>query len=376
MQKVNDGSKPISLECKKISRPSALNRLYRVYKDPERKSIPRILTEVVCLAVVKRSFPPSFYMSRFLFKKSRKNIFDFFPYSYFARINRFFNDDEARSVLENKLFTHFFYSRFNVAMPVLLAFNHRRTFVAGNTAREIANPDEFRNFLKELLSEMPEHESVFIKKTWGSFGGDCVFRLEKKQLSLDSYDLKSLYDRLVSSDYIFQERLKQHPLLESINASSVNTVRIDTFIDKDGNSEVMSAYLRTGLNGSHVDNITAGGLEVPIDIETGRLHNYGFMGSAENLTIRPDRHPDTQKEFMDTTIPFFDDVKRLVCRMALLIPELRLIGWDIAIGETGPVLIEGNTNYDMTGGDLNYGGYRRNPVFKKAIEEYKGRKGR
>lgn len=369
-----DGTDASQINVNTDKKQSKLKRLSKILKDPERKSLFRIFVEVICISIVKRNFPPGFYMSRFLFKKFRTNIFDFYPYSFFERLNRFFNDDEARSVLENKLFTHFFYSRFSVQMPILLAFNHRKTFVVDNVVHEVADRDDFRKILGLLLSGLPENESVFIKKTWGSYGGDSVFRVNKSLLSENSTYFNDLYSRIISSDFIIQKQLRQHPIMDSVNPSCVNTVRIDTFIGGDGKAEVMSAYLRLGINGSHVDNISAGGLSVPVDIETGRLNKFGYLGSSENWTILPEEHPDTLTRFEDITIPFFDKVKVLVCRMALLVPELRLLGWDIAIGETGPVFIEGNTFYDMSGVDRNYGGYRKNPVFKKAIEEYKERK--
>lgn len=50
-------------------------------------------------------------------------------------------------------------------------------------------------------------------------------------------------------------------------------------------------------------------------------------------------------------------------------PGLRMVGWDVAIGPSGPILIEGNSNYDNTGNDQADGGYRANPVFRKALHE-------
>jgi hypothetical protein len=50
---------------------------------------------------------------------------------------------------------------------------------------------------------------------------------------------------------------------------------------------------------------------------------------------------------------------------------LRLVGWDVAIGASGPVLIEGNSDYDITGNDLADGGYFANPTFRKAFHEIK-----
>jgi hypothetical protein len=52
-------------------------------------------------------------------------------------------------------------------------------------------------------------------------------------------------------------------------------------------------------------------------------------------------------------------------------PELRLVGWDVAIGESGPVLIEGNSDYDISGNDLADEGYRANNIFRKVLHEMK-----
>jgi hypothetical protein len=49
---------------------------------------------------------------------------------------------------------------------------------------------------------------------------------------------------------------------------------------------------------------------------------------------------------------------------------LRLIGWDVAIGESGPVLIEGNSNYQISGSDFLNGGYLANNSFRKVLNEF------
>jgi hypothetical protein len=46
---------------------------------------------------------------------------------------------------------------------------------------------------------------------------------------------------------------------------------------------------------------------------------------------------------------FFDQVKQLVIKVDGYLPNLSLISWDIPIVESGPVLIEGNSDYDVTG---------------------------
>lgn len=50
-------------------------------------------------------------------------------------------------------------------------------------------------------------------------------------------------------------------------------------------------------------------------------------------------------------------------------PNLRLVGWDVGIGESEPVLIEGNSDYGINSNDMAYGGYLTNPVFRKVLKE-------
>jgi hypothetical protein len=49
--------------------------------------------------------------------------------------------------------------------------------------------------------------------------------------------------------------------------------------------------------------------------------------------------------------------------------ELGIVGWDVAIGKSGPILIEGNSDYDISGNDLAEGGYLTNTNFRKVLHE-------
>jgi hypothetical protein len=77
----------------------------------------------------------------------------------------------------------------------------------------------------------------------------------------------------------------------------------------------------------------------------------------------------TKRIFGNFTIPFFDEAKELVIKTASFTPSLRLVGWDVAISENGPVMIEGNSDYEIRRSDLTYGGYLANPVFRKVLHE-------
>jgi hypothetical protein len=157
--------------------------------------------------------------------------------------------------------------------------------------------------------------------------------------------------------------------LNKLNSSSINTIRFDTFIDSTGKIEVMSGYLRMSVGDTYVDNISSGACMVGINLETGKLKKNAFRTFRYYGVKILTEHPATKTKFENFTIPFFDQAKELVIRTARLMPDLRLTGWDVAIGESGPILIEGNSDYDLSGNDLNYGGYRSNPVFRKMLNE-------
>ncbi len=42
-----------------------------------------------------------------------------------------------------------------------------------------------------------------------------------------------------------------------------------------------------------------------------------------------------------------------------MLPGMQSVGWDIAIGENGPVFIEGNDNWEINGPQICNGGLKK-----------------
>jgi len=59
-----------------------------------------------------------------------------------------------------------------------------------------------------------------------------------------------------------------------------------------------------------------------------------------------DRHPVTNIVFDGYQLPNWDILIEAVKNAALVIPEARTIGWDVAIIDSGVSLIEGNHDWD------------------------------
>jgi hypothetical protein len=354
-----------------IDKVPKIKLLLELLKDPDRKSILVIIKDIFSLTIYYRKFPRH-YFSRYLFKKGRSNIKDYFPDDFlYHGIKPILNDKEWREVLENKLFFQLYYDQFDIALPKMLMHNHKTTFISDGKRTQITNYEDFVILITELFGTVPARDSLIVKKAFWSFGGDKVYKLYRSQAANYSPLLADLYAEVTKSGFLFQETVIQHEALNMLNPFCLNTIRLDTFIDKEGKAHIISGFIRMSINKNHVDNISSGGCMVGIDLRTGRLKKDGYSTLSYYGVKVLQSHPITETIFENFVIPYFDSAKALVLEAARLIPGLRIVGWDVAIGESGPVLIEGNSDYGMAGNDLSEGGYRTNPVFRKILEEIK-----
>ncbi len=342
-----------------------------ILRDSERKPLLAILNDLFSLSIYYRQFPRH-YFSRYLFKKGTTNIKDYFPDDFlYSGIKPFLNNSECRDILENKMFFHLYYSQYKVPLPKILMFNHKTTFKTEGELTQITGFEQFITLLDKLFEIEPTRDSLFIKKLFWSYGGDKVYKIYRAQVADRSQILADLYTEVIKSCYLFQETVIQHDALNKLNPFSLNTIRFDTFIDKEGNVDLISGYIRMSINKNHVDNIFSGGCQVGIDMKTGRLKKEGHSKLSYYGVNLLQSHPITGTVFENFEIPHFESAKAMTVEAARLLPGLRIVGWDVAIGESGPVLIEGNSDYGMTGNDLSEGGYRTNPVFRKVLFEVK-----
>lgn len=217
-----------------------------------------------------------------------------------------------------------------------------------NFMHVMSNKDEFYNTYKDFmkreyisLSSVTKEEAIVFltkyeiligKPRSGSCGKGIVKIITKDfETSEKLYDyLKENNIELVESYIIQQDKInKMHP-------NSVNTIRIVSLLNK-GVVSIICAYFRIG-NGKFVDNFNSGGMVVPVDVETG-IVKYKAIDKAGNVY---DRHPMTDEEIIGFEIPMWNEVKELILKVAPIVPEIGLVGWDVAVTNEGPLLVEGN----------------------------------
>lgn len=346
---------------------SVFKKFSVVIRTSNRKSICRILYECFLLFVKFKAIPVH-YFGRFLYIKGVTNIYDYVPnqiiYSLWSR----FNDNNLIHILDNKLLFYNYYKALNINTIDILAYNYGNTFLLSFQTKTIRNGDQFLDLLTKLLS-VTKSKSLYIKQCYSSSGGKNVYKIDENDLKNEDNIKHKLYYEIIHSSFIIQETVIAHKDISAINPHCLNSLRIDTFLNQDGTAEVISAFLRYGVQGSIVDNTSLGGSQVGIDLKTAKLDKFGFATISDGNGMIYEAHPDTHIVFEGYEIPLFKESLELVKKAAESTPGLRLIGWDVAVLPDGPVLIEGNHDYDMTGTDLALGGCFKSPVFIKIILE-------
>lgn len=347
---------------------SIKNNLNVVLSDKDRKSIPRILKEFIHTSI-KTNCIATHYFTSHLYKKDIHNYIEYLSHHEWQHLQREMCDSVTYVILGDKLYFHFFFENFKIPMPCLLAYTIREG-IAVNTVHgwkknDITSIESFHEVINDVLL-LSSGRPIFIKPSVSS-GGSGIVRIAHGDDIRGIIDSSNLYSAIRDGAFIIQEEVQQHSELAKLNSHTLNTIRIDTFKPFGGIPEVISAYMRIGRSSSHVDNLTSGGLRVGIDSATARLKEFG-TSNLYRSGMRVTAHPDTKVTFKDFPVPFFREVEKLAIEAANCLPQ-SLIGWDIAISETGPVLIEGNTVYYATqGSDIAYGGYRRNPTYQKVVD--------
>lgn len=188
----------------------------------------------------------------------------------------------------------------------------------------IAGITDERIFIKRFRGGAASGISVAVRKQGG------YFTEEGKRLSASM-----IRDTFSDSNYIFEKQLVQDSALAALNPDTVNTCRVLTFKDK-----VVACSIRVGRKGSFVDNAAKGGIVLSLDMETGRIEEYGLREyDLQKYYV----HPDTGIRFKDYEVPMWPSVKELVEKTIRLIPYYSSVGFDVATTVDGPVIIEINT---------------------------------
>lgn len=185
------------------------------------------------------------------------------------------------------------------------------------------------NKLKDFVSK---NEVFMIKPTDGLAGTDV-----KKMKASEVEDIEKFYQYIKDNNMFLEEYVIQDDMWGKICPNSVNTIRAMTRII-DGKAELFYAAARIGNGTAVVDNFHQGGVGVRIDMKNGKL-----IGNAISKDLTEvERHTATNIKFDGFEIPYWNEIRNMVCEAAMENPDVKVVGWDVAISNKGPLLIEAN----------------------------------
>jgi len=214
-----------------------------------------------------------------------------------------------------------------------LFYKHYGDFFVHTVAdkEDLKNPD----IAQEIIFN-PSGKIVFKQSD-----GKCGAQVEVRDVS--DFKTDEMAEFMEDNDYdLVEEFIDQHPYLNLLSPSAVNTVRIFTQLNDRNEVEILGCRLRISVD-SPVDNMAAGNLAAPIDDDTGAVTGPAVYSDITKPVCQV--HPVTDVKIEGFQVPFWDEILEMVKRAAKLHPQNRSIGWDVVVTERGPGLIEGNHDW-------------------------------
>lgn len=161
----------------------------------------------------------------------------------------------------------------------------------------------------------------------------------------DFADAKAFYDYIKEKGFgVVEEYLINHDAIREVYKPALNTMRMFTIIGDDNKPHLFFAAQKFGVNGRFID---VHGIHAPIDLETGIIH-FPFHSGNTDTDLIYTKHPDTGYDLTEYKVPMFKEAAEMILKAAMVVPEMRYVGWDVAITNKGPKIVEGNnyTAYD------------------------------
>jgi len=335
--------------------------------DAQRKSFPRILVEAFGWMLRERELPQH-YFAQFLYRNGADPR-RFIGRKRCWRIRRqYFYRGIEHSIpyLENK---HLFWAYLrSTDLPIIEVVAHsmqNAILDAGTGTRyEFGRWEDVSAALEQISASRNQRE-LFAKPVFGLQGGGCIVFRDGVPIIRSP---EAAFDLLRRFPYVFQPRLKQESGLEAVNPSSINTIRLNVLREGEEPGRILAPFAKFGTGDAVVDNGGSGGLILPLDPESGAAAGPAFRLLKQGGGTY-EEHPDTGYPFSDFRVPDFDRACAVAIRASAQFPN-RFVGWDLAITEAGPVIVEGNSGPNLDCIQMLVGGFRGHPEFSPIFSAF------
>jgi hypothetical protein len=143
--------------------------------------------------------------------------------------------------------------------------------------------------------------------------------------------------RYFADGYLLQERLNPHAEIRAVSGGTLSTVRM-MVLDLGEGPKLLRASWRVPVGEHHADVAWRGNIMAGLDPRTGVCDRAGSGRGLERVSIQ--NHPDSGRPIVGMTLPDWEAACALAESAAARFPELPLVGWDMALTDKGPVIIE------------------------------------
>lgn len=205
----------------------------------------------------------------------------------------------------------------------------------------------------EALAEylrVPSSLPVYIKPSYGGYGvgNALVAGFDDGNLILGNGSRINLYEFCQSLNehsglgWILQEPLVSESSISEVCGNKLSGVRVHSFMSSEG-PQLTQAIWKINVGTEDCDNFRdgeSGNLAAALDINTGEvIRIISGIGLHQQVNVP---HPKTGAQLVGFRIPYWNDIKSLVCDAHLAFPGFICPGWDIAVCDDGPKILEIN----------------------------------
>ena len=148
----------------------------------------------------------------------------------------------------------------------------------------------------------------------------------------------------MDAEWLLQPRIFNSSAWPAYGSGALSTCRVMT--GRVGPNEtdivILGAYIRCSLGNLIVDNLSAGGIGIGIDLTHERL-TFGL--EWVNYDPPLSHIPSTGAVITGTPVPALSEIVNLALRAHRAAGNWSSVGWDLALLDEGPVLIEANLQW-------------------------------
>lgn len=250
--------------------------------------------------------------------------YDEYIYNEFFSMNTLQRESFISNAYNLKLVNKYNDSNYEQLFNNRLEFNRSfKKYIKRNYI--LLNEDNYNEFIDFIVNK----SKIIAKPIYKDSGiSNEVFRINAKT------DRKKLFNKLIKNNLLLiEDYIVQDKELNKVFESSINSLKITTFLDED-KVHILNRVFFVGLD-NLTNSINNGSLYVLLD-ENGDTLYPAVYNNSKRYTI----HPKSKIDFNNFHFNKLDEIEKFVKKLSKKIPQVRYITWNITYNSKDIILID------------------------------------